>query len=1214
MRHPLESKLAQLRRRAREVVVAKAAARALLLVLAAATLLGIADALIHFQDRGLRAICSLGLLACCAAGASWIVAAIRASRYSDVQIAQQVERRFPSLRGRLASAVDFLKQSEDDPLAGSPQLRRATVLEVAPVAEALDWRSALNYRDARRIVIVAGCALAAVSLAAAADPGAARTALLRLVNPLNDVQWPRVNQLAIVSPVLRLPLGQTFEIQVIDVAGAPLPGDATIRFRYEDAAGDVTEEAEPMQMIGAALVARRDGVERPFEYRAVGGDDHAMSWTRLEIVQPPCVRDASVTLHFPDYTGWESQSSDLNLRALVGTKVEIEATATKSLQAAAACLEGDVTVPAAIGKDGLSFTIPTDSEHAFTVSGPAAYTFDLEDREGFHSAAGPKYEIRAAVDAEPTSEIREPKANIFVTADATLPIVILAHDDLVIRRIALLYLRSDQSDQGEQAVELVTLGDRVSADLARASAAENYAGDRHELEHNWELKPLGLPVGAQLTFHASAEDYAGQTGDSLPRRLTIVTPEEVQDRLADRQAVIFNELSRVLELEQKARSHVAGLEVQLDKTGALAKSDVDVLQGAGLNQQQVERELTSDDEGLRGQIADFLSELKINRVDGPDTGRQMQDILDEFDRLGQAALPTAARELTAAAKAAQVDLQDAGDEPAKSSAAVGASIRAAGAAQDEVVMALERMLDEMKQWVNYSHFHREIGQLSKAQEEIVADTSAAGRRTLTRSFNDLNPQERADLERLAQRQYELARRMSRLEQGMEDMASTVRQEDPLAADTVNDALDHARAAGIAEAMRSSGEQVEQNRLGQAHDRQQKVASDLRELLDILSNRREHELGRLVKKLREAEERLARLSERQQGLHKKMAAAQQLAEPEQRRELERLSRQERSLAEEAERFARSLERLQAEKASARAARASGKMGGAADKSSAGDGSAGAEEAADAQRDLEEAQQELAEARKQAEADLADEQMARMEDWIGSIQKREQNLIQETTHYQQLEAERGHLSRAESLSVRDLAREQSALREESLELAKTLAAAEVFKFVLDSASQDMERAGERLERRDVGEETVRIETRALARIEQIIAALKQDLVPAVEKSNGQGEDGGSGGGKSGGDQPPGGRSVAELKLLKLVQEQINARTIALDEARRDAVSLSEEQQTEYAQLSEEQGRLADLIANMQQVSAEIPEDNPEGLPDIREKAPGATAPGAGEEDGP
>ena len=145
----------------------------------------------------------------------------------------------------------------------------------------------------------------------------------------------------------------------------------------------------------------------------------------------------------------------------------------------------------------------------------------------------------------------------------------------------------------------------------------------------------------------------------------------------------------------------------------------------------------------------------------------------------------------------------------------------------------------------------------------------------------------------------------------------------------------------------------------------------------------------------------------------------------------------------------------------------------------------------------------------------------------------------------------MTRAESLSVA-MPREQSALHDESQELAKTLAAAEVFKFVLVSAAQDMARAGERLERRDVGEETVKVESRALARIEQLIAALKQDAAPPPDKPPGEEGGGGEGAGQGGGGQQPNVRSVAELKLLKLIQEQINARTLTLDEARRDAAT--------------------------------------------------------------
>ena len=88
-------------------------------------LLALADGVFHFQDRGLRAIFSLALLTATVVGVRWVVRAERGSRYRDVQLAQRVEQFYPQLRGRLASSIEFLRDGEDDPLAGSAELRGA---------------------------------------------------------------------------------------------------------------------------------------------------------------------------------------------------------------------------------------------------------------------------------------------------------------------------------------------------------------------------------------------------------------------------------------------------------------------------------------------------------------------------------------------------------------------------------------------------------------------------------------------------------------------------------------------------------------------------------------------------------------------------------------------------------------------------------------------------------------------------------------------------------------------------------------------------------------------------------------------------------------------------------------------------------------------------------------------------------------------------------
>ncbi len=127
--------------------------------------------------------------------------------------------------------------------------------------------------------------------------------------------------------------------------------------------------------------------------------------------------------------------------------------------------------------------------------------------------------------------------------------------------------------------------------------------------------------------------------------------------------------------------------------------------------------------------------------------------------------------------------------------------------------------------------------------------------------------------------------------------------------------------------------------------------------------------------------------------------------------------------------------------------------------------------------------------------------------------------------------------------------------------------------------------------------------VARITQLNEALTSE--PAEAGNDAQQDEGGEGAGE-GASQP--GRSVAELKLLKSVQEELNARTTALAESRRQSPQATADQEAEFEQLSREQGRLADLVTNMMQTTDQRPEDNPADLPDIRHDRDAAAGDGA------
>ena len=121
--------------------------------------------------------------------------------------------------------------------------------------------------------------------------------------------------------------------------------------------------------------------------------------------------------------------------------------------------------------------------------------------------------------------------------------------------------------------------------------------------------------------------------------------------------------------------------------------------------------------------------------------------------------------------------------------AVIRSLAAAGTHQDRVIEALQQMLDELARWDDYRRFHREIGRLRREQKELADGTSEVGRRTATRPLKDLPPQERADLKGLQRGQLELARQLDRVQTAMEQTGNRLQQDDPLAGQTVIDAVE-----------------------------------------------------------------------------------------------------------------------------------------------------------------------------------------------------------------------------------------------------------------------------------------------------------------------------------------------------------------------------------------------------------------------------------------
>jgi hypothetical protein len=424
----------------------------------------------------------------------------------------------------------------------------------------------------------------------------------------------------------------------------------------------------------------------------------------------------------------------------------------------------------------------------------------------------------------------------------------------------------------------------------------------------------------------------------------------------------------------------------------------------------------------------------------------------------------------------------------------------------------------------------------------------------------------------------------------------VQQDDPLAADTLFDAVAEGRRLGISGRMDTAGNHLRRNQIEQALGQQQQAIDDLQRVLDILANRRDGELARLVKRLRQAETDLADVQRRQGELQGEFE--QQAKDPDAARrnnDLRASAQRQQQLQREAERLRHRLERLLAEKAAATVSDAVSEMDHAGTSAGGGDAAEAQRHADNARRNLDTARQQLQQQRQRAEDELAGEQLAQLRDEVKHLTEQQRAVLETTRRFDGRRLPSGSFDRAQAVEVLKLSRHQQWLQEEAGRLAEKLLAAGAMRMALTDAGGDMARAAEQLRQYETGPPTQQIENEVVRRLDLLLAALQPeqlDQPPGAGNANG-----GTGNGPKPPAAPGDAQTMAELKLLKLLQEDLMARTAVLDGEVAGGAK-TEDQSRRYAALSEEQGQLAELMLQQLPRRADSPEDDPENLPDVRE----------------
>lgn len=1209
MAHPLRIRIAALRRRAWSVLVLHAASCAVAVLVAVCAILALGDFAWRYEETGVRLLSTLAALAAIGWAVYRFVLPLTRTTLDDVFLARQIERSHPVLHERLSGAVAFLNAADDDAFAGSSTLRRTVIHETTTDFMPLPTTQVVTWRPVVVPLVIAAVVFAAAGGLYFANRQVANIALLRLALPLGSTAWPQTNHLKLVNPIERVAVGSRFRAEVVDADGNDIPGGVTLLIRNS---ADAAPEPRSMHLQGGSYVAERERIVSDFAYRAVGGDDRSMPWVDVRVVDPPAVQQIRWRYVFPDYVRWtpfdsEMRPSDALAQAAPvpsGTTIEFFARTNKPLLKATLVVGAvgnkfDASLDA--DRSGFSFTV--DGANPWRTTRSETFRFELIGDDGFQSANDLKYDLTVEADPPPWAKLdrprgppEDPRGDVFVTPDAVVDVGVTAGDaftvrpEVALKTVALRYSRSDRSSEPDQTLPLYA--GPATLEPAEFAAPTRFRDEEvRALAHPWELKPLGLQPGTFVNLYATATDYAEQTRQSESRRLRVVAPAEFLERFNERQRALHAELKKLHDRQNDAAGQTEEIGKQLaaepkpDERPGEAISQTLELQrqvsaGLGLDRANRRNSETTPPEsardGVSGRVQRMLDDLKQNRIDNHEVASQLGEIQKQLRKLEES--KSAEQAATELSDSLRQELSTT-DRRQKAAEALGRAKQK----QDDVLGSLDAMLNNLAQWEDYGKFHEELSRIAKDQERVAAETQEHLQQRLAKKNDPAADARKRD--DLANRQSGLARRFESLKRQMTQAQSAENQE------TLQQALTAAERENPAGAMRAAGEELRNDRVGQAPQRQQEALEKLKQVMQALSAQNADQLARLVAKLREGEQELAKLREEQKGLKSKFHDAEKIKDEAQRRqELERLARQQRELQKKTEKLAEQLKRLQAERSAGKTAKGGSKMSGAGEQAQQGDAGSAAEQAEAAEKDLEEASRELARERREAEADLARELAAKLEDDLKASIARQERVVAETQRYD-AQAQTKPLTRAELIGLLDLAREQETLEAEARAASDRFGSAPTFKAALDGAADEMHRAAQQLRERDTGAATQRAEQTAVRRFQQLLSALKPRAKKGEQQQDGQ-QGGGEGGAGGGGGQQDG-ASLAELVLIKLMQEEIAERTKELD-ATRQRGKLTTAEQEELHRLGREQGKLADLLLDLIGTSGEK-DDEP--LPDIK-----------------
>jgi len=651
-------------------------------------------------------------------------------------VAAILERKNPGLRDELISAVSFATTGPINTHRDSPELVASLMDRAGRTFEGVKTGEVLRHDRHQRFVALGLGALAIGATAIWWSPDTAAAYFARDVL-LQDVAWPmrfRISLEGFKNGVRHHPLGD--DLTVVATVEANSAGDvpAGLSLEFESEDGESVER--PMDRRGVnQFVLNYGALTTPIRLRLLAervGVDERTEWYRIEAVERPSVRQATIQVTPPEYAGTPSYTVPTGQTAadvLRGSLIQIEATLRKPVTQARLVSAGEHVAEATL-------VAPDKVATRFTPSRSGSYSFDLVDAGGLADLNPLVYSIRVVSDTPPKVRLALIGCGELILQDAILQVAVEGEDNLGLSSLELRHsVRHPAGGEAAATQPTEEGGDGVPGFEPRQT--------RYGRTYKWPLQPLALSPGVSLSLMVRGRDFqpdvdisdppaSAPSGEpSEPRRthevgvgessaylLRVVTREELLADLGRREQEWRREFEQVIKSQEQLNSRIMDLRDRATKGGETPDLLVRYGQESRTQRQQVNRLRT-----VQGQFEQILAELETNQLDTPQVRR----------RLGTGVITALGRLITTDV----VEAADMGDRLRRRfDAAMADDLERR---QTRIVQSMYAILANMLKWEGYNEAVTLLQDIVRLQGDLNKQTQSRMEQEIERLFGGEDP-------------------------------------------------------------------------------------------------------------------------------------------------------------------------------------------------------------------------------------------------------------------------------------------------------------------------------------------------------------------------------------------------------------------------------------------------------------------------------------------